>query len=131
MHPKQAKLEEKLQRLCDELDSYLEDRYGKLYPLHPNRLPRGKAASGIYDGLFSTGTMFTLGYGSVYGRGYIIDVEIRTLSKVDPEDRERIDADAMAFLERNLKKVFPRRELSIVKDGPVYKLIGDFSLGAV
>ena len=53
-HPKQIQLEQKLRDMADDLDHYLEERFEGLYPLHPNRLPRGKAASVAYDGLFST-----------------------------------------------------------------------------
>ncbi|NMA22898.1 MAG: hypothetical protein GX938_05255, partial [Spirochaetales bacterium] len=62
-HPSQLLLEQKLRNLADDLDNYLEDTFGDLYPLHPNRLRRGEAASVAYDGLFSTGTQFTAGYG--------------------------------------------------------------------
>ena len=128
---KQQLLEDKFRQLCDELDTYLEDLFGDRYPLHPNRLPRGKASSVAYDGLFSTGTQFTLGYGSESGRGYIIDIDIVTLSRVKPEDRAAIEEAAMNFLRANLQRHFPDRKLEVVKDGSVYKLVGDFSLGNV
>ncbi len=86
-HPKQVELESKMRHLCDDLDHYLEDTFGEAYPLHPNRPERGKAASVAYDGLFSTGTQFTLGYGSNHGRGYILSVEIRTLSWVQKDKK--------------------------------------------
>ncbi|MGE4583538.1 MAG: hypothetical protein AB7C91_02735 [Sphaerochaeta sp.] len=115
--------------LCDDLDRYLEDSFGMRYPLHPNRLARGKAASNAYDGLFSTGTQFTLGYGSEYGRGYIVSVEIRTLSPVKEEDRKQIEEAAMQYLQTIIPIYLGEREISLQKDGSVYKLVGDFSLG--
>ncbi|MFA6891116.1 MAG: hypothetical protein WCQ66_03425 [Sphaerochaetaceae bacterium] len=129
MHPKQQALEDQLRRMCDALDNHLEDMFGNRYPLHPNRLERGQAASVAYDGLFSTGTQFTMGYGSVSGRGYIVDIDICTLERVRPEDRETIEAEATRYLRRILPLYLPNRNLSLVKDGRVWKLIGDFSLG--
>jgi hypothetical protein len=131
VHPKQQELEDTLRRMCDDLDKFLEDAYGDRYPLHPNRLTRGKAASVAYDGLFSTGTQFTMGYGSGAGRGYIIDIDIVTLSRVDKKDFETIEAAAVAYLKSLLPLYFPDRKLQIVKDGNLYKIIGDFSLGTV
>jgi len=131
VHPKQQELEDTLRRMCDDLDKFLEDAYGDRYPLHPNRLARGKAASVAYDGLFSTGTQFTMGYGSGAGRGYIIDIDIVTLSRVDKKDFETIEASAVAYLKSLLPLYFPDRKLQIVKDGNLYKIIGDFSLGTV
>ena len=129
MSPQQAELERHLRLLCDELDHFLEDTYGNRYPLHPNRPPRGKAARVSYDGLFSTGTKFTLGYGSEHGRGYLVDIELSTLERVKPEDRGEIEKAAITFLREKLPEHFPARKLDVVKDGKVYKIVGDFSLG--
>lgn len=131
MSPQQQMLENHMRLLCDELDHYLEDRFGDRYPLHPNRPERGKAARVSYDGLFSTGTKFTLGYGSEHGRGYLVDIEMSTLEKVKPEDREEIESAAITFLRDQLPVHFPHRKLTIVKDGKVYKIVGDFSLGSL
>jgi hypothetical protein len=131
MSPQQQKLEEHLRTLCDELDHFLEETYGDRYELHPNRPLRGKAARVSYDGLFSTGTKFTLGYGSEHGRGYLVDIELSTLERVKPEDRQEIDEAAIAFLRKQLPIHFPNRKLSVVKDGSVYKITGDFSLGSL
>jgi hypothetical protein len=111
------------------LDNHLEDKYGTRYPLHPNRLERGEAASVAYDGLFSTGTQFTMGYGSQTGRGYLVVVDICTLDRVKPEDRAEIETEASRYLETLLPLYFPDRKLTLVKDGRVWKIIGDFSLG--
>jgi len=129
MSPQQKKVERVLRDLCDALDRHLEDTFGDHYPLHPNRPERGEAARVAYDGLFSTGTKFTLGYGSDHGRGYLVDVEISTLETVKPEDKEEIDQATVSFLKENLPIFFPDRQLEVVRDGSVYKIIGDFSLG--
>lgn len=129
-HPKQMQLEQKLRAMADDLDHFLEDRFEGLYPLHPNRLPRGKAASVAYDGLFSTGTQFTAGYGSEYGRGYVVSVEIRTLCPVKEEDRQAIEAASKEYLKEIIPRYLPGRTIELKRDGNVYKLVGDFSLGS-
>jgi len=129
MDYKQDKLEESLTKMCLELDSYLEDKYGEKYPRHPNRMKRGEAASGNYDGLFSAGTKFTLGYGSSEGRGYIVDIDIVTLSWVKKEEEKQIIDDGISYLKDLLPKYFPDRKLEIKHDGNLYKIVGDFSLG--
>lgn len=131
MHPKQEELENKLSQLCQALDNHLEDKFGEHYRIHPNRLKRGQAANPTFDGLFSTSLAFTLGYGSQYGRGYVMNVEIRTLDKVSQYDRANIEADAFKFVSENLKTFIPDNNLDIVHDGNVMKVIGDFSLGEV
>ena len=131
MHPKQEILEEKMAQLCQALDNHLEDIYGDHYRLHPNRLRRGKGSNPSFDGLFSTSLAFTLGYGSEYGRGYVVNVEIRTLDKVSQYDSMKIQAEAFSFISRNLKKFIPDQDLKIVQDGNLMKVIGDFSLGDV
>ena len=78
MHPKQEELEERMALLCQELDNHLEDIYGDRYKIHPNRLKRGQGSNPSFDGLFSTSMAFTLGYGSKFGRGYIVNVEVST-----------------------------------------------------
>ena len=131
MHPKQEILEEKMAQLCQALDNHLEDIYGDHYRLHPNRLRRGKGSNPSFDGLFSTSLAFTLGYGSEYGRGYVVNVEIRTLDKVSQYDSTKIQAEAFSFISLNLKKYIPDQDLKIVQDGNLMKVIGDFSLGDV
>jgi hypothetical protein len=127
-HPKQEIIEKNMRLMCNALDSYLEDKYQDAYPLHPNRAQRGKAGSVSYDGLFSTGTKFTLGYGSKTGRGYLVDIEIVTLEKVTKEHRKDIEKDAVSFLKEQLPQYFPHRKLDIIQEGNVFKIVGDFSL---
>ncbi len=131
MHPKQEEFEAKLSQLCAALDNRLEDRYGKLFPIHPNRPKRGEAAYPGFDGLFSTSVAFTLGIGSQYGRGYVMNIDVRTLDYVDPDFMTEIFNEALVFVNSNLPFYFPERELKLVKDGRVLKITGDFSLGDV
>ena len=131
MHPKQEELENELANLCRNLDNHLEDKYGQKYRIHPNRLKRGAGSNPRFDGLFSTSIAFSLGYGSKSGRGYIVEVDIRTLDRVTEGDRQKILEDAFDYIKDNLKIYLPERELDIVKDGEVMKIVGDFSLGEV
>ncbi len=131
MHPKQEELEERMALLCQELDNHLEDIYGSRYKVHPNRLKRGQGSNPSFDGLFSTSTAFTLGYGSKFGRGYIVNVEVRTLDKVSQYDSIHITSSAFAFLKSKLPTYFPDHDLDIVQDGNVIKIVGDFGLGEV
>lgn len=129
-HPKQIELEGIMRKMCDELDYRLEESFGEAYPLHPNRPARGKAASVAYDGLFSTGTQFTLGYGSDHGRGYIVSVEMRTLAKVKEKDKKAVEEATVEIINELIPQYFPKRKIRMKKDGNVYKLVGDFSLGS-
>ena len=130
-HPKQEILEDKLSLLCSSLDNHLESVYEGRFSLHPNRLKRGSGANPSFDGLFSTSASFTLGYGSKYGRGYLINVDIRTLDFIPNSLREEIKTESFKFLSDNLKLIFPERKLEMVKDGSVLKIVGDFSLGTL
>ena len=120
------KLEEwegRLYTLLREIDGVLEDKYGKLYPLHPARPERGETANPQYDGLFRITASYSAGYGSKLGPGYIFRVE-----NVAESHRKQIEEEAISMAEEGLKKVFPERELSVARDGNVIKIYGDLSL---
>ncbi len=63
-HPRAEDWEARLQQALNRVDEYLEETYGARYGLHPDRLPRGQAASRQYDGLFQVGASFSAGFGS-------------------------------------------------------------------
>jgi hypothetical protein len=128
-HPSQEKLEKRFRKMLDKLDAYLEDTYGQAYDLHPNRPPRGESSSTIYDGLFSATMNFSMGYGSQFGRGYVVKIDISTLEQVDREHRTHIEQDAIDHLRQLLDEHFPERRLDVKRDGNLYKIVGDFSLG--
>lgn len=125
------KLEEwegRLYSLLREIDGVLEDKYGKLYPLHPARPERGETANPQYDGLFRITASYSAGYGSKLGPGYIFRVEVVTFETVPDEERLKFETEAMQMAEEGLKRVFPERELSVARDGNVIKIYGDLSL---
>ena len=122
------RFERTLKRLFDQLDGELEDRWGALYPRHPVRPARGLSANPESDGLFNVGASFSAGYGSDAGKGYVIDLRLATLSRVDPRHRQEIERYVVGRVQELLATYFPMRPLRVVKDGDLFKVIGDLSL---
>ncbi|MEX2443075.1 MAG: hypothetical protein WD492_05695 [Alkalispirochaeta sp.] len=120
--------ETKLRRLFDEIDAELEDRWGGNYPLHPARPRQGRSSNPETDGLFNVGASFSTGYGSEYGRGYVIETRMVTLTTVDGDTRERIRSYVARRVTELLSQYFPDRDLDVVRDGDLYKVTGDLSL---
>ena len=129
-HPKMSRFKERFNKMFNEIDSYIEDKYGHLYALHPARPARGQTADPKADGLFNIGADFTPGYGSKTGRGYLLDVHMATLERVRKEDRWRIIEDVVKKIKLLLPLYFPERKLEIFAEGDHFKIIGDFSLGS-
>lgn len=129
-HPKSAAFERKLKQLFDSVDDYLEDKYGTRYQLHPARPHRGATSNKEHDGLFNVGATFSAGYGSKYGRGYIVDVEMVTLIHVPQDLREEIEQEVADLVTRKLPAYFPQRELLVDRDRNVFKIHGDLHLGS-
>jgi hypothetical protein len=130
-HPKTAAFDARLKELFDEVDHYIEDRYGHTYSLHPMRPQRGETGNPEADGLFNIGARFTAGYGSELGRGYLIDISMSTLDKVDMKIRRGIYEAAAEKVRELLPLYFPQRELIVRLDGNHFKIQGDFSLGEI
>ncbi len=126
--PESIEWDRKLKSLFDEVDDYLEDLFGSLYPLHPNRMKRGETANKEMDGLINIGASFSPGYGTEYGRGYVIDLHLSTLFKVDNVVKKNIEDCAIDKIKELLPKYFTNRILEVKKDGSVYKIVGDLSL---
>jgi hypothetical protein len=130
-HPRLAGWERTLRRLFDRIDDALEDRYGRTYALHPARPPRGGTASKAHDGLFNVGAAFSAGFGSEHGPGYVVEVRLSTLEDVPADVRRQIEDEVAERLRSGLAEAFPGRELHVDRDGRVYKIHGDLSLGDV
>jgi hypothetical protein len=128
-HPSLFKWEIQLKAVFDKIDDFLEEKYGKLYPLHPARLPRGATSNKEDDGLFNVGASFSAGFGSEIGPGYVVEIRMATLAKVPPEVKKQIELDVMTILRQELDIYFPNKILDVNKDGNVYKIHGDLSLG--
>ncbi len=131
MDPRQEKLEAEFSALCIAQAHFLEDSYEGIFNRHPNRPDRGSGANPSFDGTFSTTAAFTLGYGSEHGRGYLINIDVRTLDTVTSDQMEEIKNRAFVFTKQKLPVIFPDRKLELVRDDCLIKIIGDFSLGDV
>jgi hypothetical protein len=130
-HPKMTEFDDRMKKLFDEVDNYIEDIYGGRYKLHPVRPARGKTSNPETDGLFNIGANFTPGFGSELGRGYLIDVAMSTLEKVDEDVRREIYEAAAQKVRELLPVHFPERELTVRRDRNHFKIQGDFSLGEI
>jgi len=128
-HPETLKWEKKLKILFDEIDDYLESKYGGVYPLHPARAKKGTTSNKEHDGLFNVGASFSTGLGSNYGPGYVIEIRFVTLSHVSEELREEIQEEVIKLARKKLPEHFPGKSLKVMRDGNVYKIYGDLSLG--
>jgi hypothetical protein len=129
IHPKLAAFTGVLEALFREVDEILEDRWGGSFSLHPNRPRRGETGNPEADGLFEIAPDFSAGFGSRWGRGYIVSFRVATLERVPPERFEAFMDETAALLREKLPRYFPGRRLEVVRDGKRYKIIGDFSLG--
>ncbi|MBN2041688.1 MAG: hypothetical protein JW864_16750 [Spirochaetes bacterium] len=123
--------EKKLKQMMDEIDDYLEKKYGDMYPLHPSRRGRGKTSNKEHDGLFNIGSAFSPGFGSDKGKGYIVDIDMVTLSHVPDDVVMQIESEVVFLIKEKLSAYFPDRELNVEKDGSVIKIYGDLSLGSI
>lgn len=130
-HPKMTVFLTQFKAMFDQIDQELEEQYGRLYPLHPNRPALGTTSNPEADGLFTIGADFTPGFGSQKGRGYILDVHMATLQDVAAKDQEKIVSEVVERVRTLLPEYFPQRKLEIVADGTEFKIVGDFSLGSV
>jgi len=128
-HPKLVAWERQLNDLLNRLDVELEQKYGDRYPLHPARPRHGTTHNPSQSGLFNVVADFTGGFGSERGAGYLLDVDMVTLTEVPDELEEQILEEVIARLREELPAVFPGKELHISRDGHSFKLHGDLGLG--
>ena len=130
-HPGLSKWEKKLKNLINDLDDFLEDNYGDKFQLHPARAKRGKTSNKARDGLFDIVANFSLGPGSKFGRGYVVDLHLSTLDEIPLEMIEEIKKVALKKLRERLPVHFPPKKLKVDLDGNVIKIHGDLGLGEV
>ena len=122
--------EKKLKAMFDRIDVELEEEWGGEYPLHPARPAFGSVGNPEHEGLFSVGASFSAGYGSDHGRGYVVETRLATLEDVPTETIEDIRNHVARRCSELLSEYFPNRDLDIVRDGSVFKITGDLSLGS-
>ena len=130
-HPKTVEWDARMKAMFDRIDTILEDRYHNHWKLRRNRPKRGETANPEADGLFNVGAIFTPGYGSRIGRGYLVDITLATDAQVPQEQREEIETLVLDLLRSYIPVYFPERQLEVSRDGSRYKIHGDLSLGTV
>ncbi|HAL91968.1 MAG TPA: hypothetical protein DCM68_02955 [Verrucomicrobia bacterium] len=124
--------EHRLKKVFDEIDSELEAEGAcKKFKRHPNRPPAGATSNREDDGLFDLGAAFTVGIGSQHGPGYVVQARIATLDDVPAATQHKFEAEVARRLRQKLPAAFPGIQLHIDRDGPVYKIHGDLSLGTL
>ncbi len=124
--------EHRLKQVFDEIDAEFE-REGtwRTFRRHPNRPPAGATSNREDDGLFDLGAAFSVGIGSQHGPGYVVQARIATLDRVPRAAQEKFEAEVIRRLEEKLPAAFPGVALHVDRDGPVYKIHGDLSLGSL
>ncbi|HAK44876.1 MAG TPA: hypothetical protein DCO79_02995 [Spirochaeta sp.] len=118
-------LDKKLKNVFDLIDDFLENNYGNKYHLHPNRPKRGATANKASDGLFNVGASFSAGYGSVHGRGYVVEVDLATLDHVPDQVQRDIEKEVVDLLRGIIPEYFPNQDIKVSRDGNVLKIYGE------
>ena len=126
---KRERWEARLKELFDELDRELEPIAATFgIPLHPARPAVGETANPEDDGLLDLGATFSLGLGSAYGPGYVLQCRIATLAAISPAQLDSLLEYVAERLNQRLPLAFPGKNLRVDRDGPVWKIHGDLSL---
>jgi len=131
MHPKLIAWDRTMKQMLDRIDHVLENRYGHHWKLRHNRPRRGETSNPQADGLFDVDVIFTPGYRSRHGRGYLVEIIVATDQQVTVEERAEIELLVLRLLREYLPEYFPGRELEVVREGAKYKIVGNFKLGRV
>jgi len=129
-HPRIEAFEKKLKKVFDQIDHELEDRYGDSYPLHPARPSRHRTGNPEHDGLFNVGAAFSAGFGTRHGSGYVVEIRMATLADVPATTKREIAELVAQRLRKLLPAAFPNRHLKVTRDGSVFKIHGDLSIGS-
>lgn len=120
--------ESQLTKLLKRVDSTLEESFGALVARHPARPPHGSTANPQQDGLFRVTASFTPGFGSELGKGYVLQLDLVSLKQVTAEQLEAIQQEAVRLVQEGLEEVLPGRNLTVKRDGNVWKIVGDLSI---
>ena len=124
--------EHRLKKVFDEIDAELEAEGAcRKFKRHPNRPPAGATSNREDDGLFDLGAAFTVGIGSQHGPGYVVQARIATLDAIPADLQEKFETEVVRRLKEKLPAAFPGVALHVDRDGPVYKIHGDLSLGSL
>ena len=127
-HQSVEKWEAQLNGLLKRVDRALEETYGKVSDVHPSRPPQGSTANPQQDGLFRVTASFSPGFGTEFGKGYVLQLDLVTLRNVPERQVETIRQEAVRLIQEGLEEVLPGRHLTVKRDGDVWKIVGDLSL---
>lgn len=125
---KAKKWEKILKDVFDEIDRILEDEYGDLFELHPNRPEDGSTSNPEMDGLFNVGASFSAGFGSEFGPGYVVDIRMSTLSSKPAALKTELRDKVKQLLEERLPSAYPGKDLEVHEERKHLRIIGDLSL---
>jgi hypothetical protein len=120
--------EGRLRKIFKEINDVLEEKYCGIFPLNPVRARHGTTSDPESDGLFDVGATYSTGLGSKYGEGYVIEVRWATLSKIPETLVMESESIVENILNSRLPEEFPGKNLRVVHDGDVMKIVGDLSL---
>ncbi|MDR1073580.1 MAG: hypothetical protein LBL45_07890 [Treponema sp.] len=127
VHPTLRAFTTAFENLLNEVDDEMEDKYAGMFPLRPNGPAPGTTACPSMDGLFEIAPDFTPGIRSKHGRGYLIPCRVATLANTPDGWFEAFLDEAAECVREKSPAYFPDRELSVVRGGNRYKIIGNFS----
>ncbi|MCX7818847.1 MAG: hypothetical protein N2652_06540 [Kiritimatiellae bacterium] len=128
-HHAVEEFERRLHEMFGRVDRALEAEFGSVGVRDPRRPPAGSIVDHTAEGLFHLSASFSAGLGSAAGPGYVVTLDVRTVGPVPLALRRQIEDRALELLQRELAAAFQDRELRLVRDGPVWKIVGDLSLG--
>ncbi|NLI78645.1 MAG: hypothetical protein GX442_19670 [Candidatus Riflebacteria bacterium] len=129
-NPRLERWEERLNRMFDQVDHVLEERYAGRFRLKPSRPPHGEGVTRDADGLFDLGISFSAGLTSQNGPGYVFQVRLATTDPVPTAFRQQIETEVADLVNRELPRFFPGLDLRLAREGQAFRLFGDLSLDA-
>ena len=127
-HQKAIEWEKRLKSVFDEIDAVLENDYGGMFSRHPSRAPDGGTSNPEMDGLFNVGASFSAGFGSRFGPGYVVDIQISTLEHVSVKLKSTLRDHVQALLIEKLPVAFQGKSLRVDKELRHLRIHGDLSL---
>ena len=128
-HQKAIEWEKRLKSVFDEIDAELENDYGGMFSRHPARAPDGGTSNPEMDGLFNVGASFSAGFGSRFGPGYVVNIQLLTLEHVPAKLKATLRDHVRALLIEKLPVTFPGKELHVDEELRHLRIHGDLSLG--
>ena len=128
-HQKAIEWEKRLKSVFDEIDTELENDYGGMFSRHPARAPDGGTSNPEMDGLFNVGASFSAGFGSRFGPGYVVNIQLLTLEHVPAKLKATLRDHVRALLIEKLPVAFPGKKLHVDEELRHLRIHGDLSLG--